>query len=82
MEGVDTFNQQDQRKLGAPGDQGAAQAQLGPIAESPQTQLGNVFPMMWPNVNALEVADEVMGDDAWLEFLRSGAGVEGSCEPG
>lgn len=42
---------------------------LEPISESPQTQLGSVFPMMWPNVNAFEVADEVMGDDAWLEFL-------------
>lgn len=45
------------------------QTGLEPISESPQTQLGSVFPMMWPNVNAFEVADEVMGDDAWLEFL-------------
>ncbi|KAH8669168.1 fungal-specific transcription factor domain-containing protein [Xylariales sp. PMI_506] len=51
---------------------GPSTAHLGPIAESPQTQLGNVFPMMWPNVNALEVADEVMGDDAWIQFLTSG----------
>lgn len=78
MDGVDTFGQQDQANLNASLGQGASLTQPGPIAESPQTQLGNVFPMMWPNVNALEVADEVMGDDAWLEFLRSGAGGESS----
>ncbi|KAK7752907.1 hypothetical protein SLS62_005066 [Diatrype stigma] len=43
---------------------------LGPIDESPQTQINHVFPMMWPNATALEAAEEVMGDDAWLEFLR------------
>ncbi|KAI0009209.1 fungal-specific transcription factor domain-containing protein [Xylariaceae sp. FL0662B] len=43
---------------------------LGPIDESPQTQINHVFPMMWPNATPLEAADEVMGDDAWLEFLR------------
>ena len=48
--------------------------QLEPIDESPQTQLGNVFPMMWPNVNAFEMADGAIDDDAWLGFLRSGLG--------
>lgn len=42
---------------------------LGPIDESPQTQINQVFPMMWPNVNALEAAGEVLGNDAWLSFL-------------
>ncbi|ETS83539.1 hypothetical protein PFICI_05415 [Pestalotiopsis fici W106-1] len=50
-------------------DKDMTRTALEPISESPQTQLGSVFPMMWPNVNAFEVADEVMGDDAWLEFL-------------
>lgn len=47
-----------------------------PIDESPQTQISHLFPMMWPNVTALEAADEVIGDDAWLEFLRAGSGGE------
>lgn len=47
-----------------------------PIDESPQTQISHLFPMMWPNVTALEAADEVIGDDAWLEFLRAGTGAE------
>lgn len=42
---------------------------LAPIDESPQTQINQVFPMMWPNVNALEAAGEVLGNDAWLSFL-------------
>lgn len=42
---------------------------LGPIDESPQTQINQVFPMMWPNVNALEAAGEVLGNNAWLSFL-------------
>lgn len=42
---------------------------LSPINESPQTQMNNVYSMMWPNVPALE-ADVVMRDDAWMEFLR------------
>ncbi|KAH6682919.1 fungal-specific transcription factor domain-containing protein [Halenospora varia] len=42
---------------------------LSPINESPQTQMNNVYSMMWPNVPALE-ADVVMQDDAWMEFLR------------
>lgn len=45
------------------------QQPLGPIDESPQTQINQVFPMMWPNVNALEAAGEVLGNDAWLSFL-------------
>ncbi|CRG89492.1 Lactose regulatory protein LAC9 [Talaromyces islandicus] len=50
--------------------------QPGPIDESPQTQISHLFPMMWPNVTALEAADEVIGDDAWLEFLRAGTDGE------
>ncbi|TVY88081.1 Regulatory protein, partial [Lachnellula willkommii] len=42
---------------------------LSPINESPQTQMNNVYSMMWPNIPALE-ADVVMQDDAWMEFLR------------
>jgi transcriptional regulatory protein GAL4 len=42
---------------------------FSPINESPQTQMNNVYSMMWPNVPALE-ADVVMQDDAWMEFLR------------
>jgi hypothetical protein len=42
---------------------------MSPINESPQTQMNNVYSMMWPNVPALE-ADVVMQDDAWMEFLR------------
>lgn len=43
--------------------------EMSPINESPQTQMNNVYSMMWPNVPALE-ADVVMQDDAWMEFLR------------
>ncbi|CZR66656.1 uncharacterized protein PAC_16557 [Phialocephala subalpina] len=42
---------------------------MSPIDESPQTQMNNMYPMMWPNINAYE-ADIVMQDDAWMEFLR------------
>lgn len=49
---------------------------LGPIDDSPQTQINQVFPMMWPNVNALEAAGEVLGSDAWLSFL-DGDGMGG-----
>ncbi|KAI1393078.1 uncharacterized protein F4822DRAFT_150033 [Hypoxylon trugodes] len=41
-----------------------------PIADSPQTQINHIYSMMWPNVTPLEAADLVMGDDAWMEFLR------------
>ncbi|KPM45009.1 hypothetical protein AK830_g1522 [Neonectria ditissima] len=42
-----------------------------PVEESPQTQINNVFSMMWPNVPPMEAADVVMGDDAgWMDFLR------------
>lgn len=49
---------------------------LRPIDESPQTQISQLFPMMWPNVTALEAAGEVIDEDAWLEFLKGGAMVE------
>lgn len=42
-----------------------------PIYDSPQTQINQVFPMMWPNVNALEAVGEVLGNDAWLSFLEA-----------
>jgi transcriptional regulatory protein GAL4 len=41
-----------------------------PVEESPQTQINNVFSMMWPNAPPMEVADVVMGDDTWMNFLR------------
>ncbi|POR36979.1 Regulatory protein GAL4 [Tolypocladium paradoxum] len=45
-----------------------------PVGESPETQINNVFSMMWPNVPPLEAADVVMGDDTgWMEFLRAGS---------
>jgi hypothetical protein len=45
-----------------------------PVGESPETQINNVFSMMWPNVPPLEAADVVMGDEfGWMEFLRSGS---------
>lgn len=45
-----------------------------PVGESPETQINNVFSMMWPNVPPLEAADVVMGDEVgWMEFLRSGS---------
>ncbi|GKT44228.1 regulatory protein gal4 [Colletotrichum spaethianum] len=48
-----------------------------PIDESPQTQINSVFSMMWPNVPPMEAADVVMGDDAWMEFLKSGTSGDG-----
>ncbi|KAF9876109.1 C6 transcription factor [Colletotrichum karsti] len=56
---------------------GALQAAPEPIDESPQTQINSVFSMMWPNVPPMEAADVVMGDDAWMEFLKGGAGGDG-----
>jgi hypothetical protein len=57
---------------------------LSPINESPQTQMNNVYSMMWPNIPALE-ADVVMQDDAWMEFLRGEdpdfANFEGDLQP-
>ncbi|KZL70749.1 fungal specific transcription factor domain-containing protein [Colletotrichum incanum] len=44
----------------------------GPIDDNPQTQINSVFSMLWPNVPPMEAADVVMGDDAWMEFLKSG----------
>lgn len=49
---------------------------LRPIDDSPQTQINQIFPMMWPNVNALEAAGEVLANDAWLSFL-DGDGIGG-----
>ncbi|RDW73629.1 hypothetical protein BP5796_07071 [Coleophoma crateriformis] len=42
--------------------------QMTSTQESPQTQISNVYSMMWPNVPAVE-ADVVMQDEAWLRFL-------------
>uniref|UniRef100_A0A0L0MZM8 Regulatory protein GAL4 n=1 Tax=Tolypocladium ophioglossoides (strain CBS 100239) TaxID=1163406 RepID=A0A0L0MZM8_TOLOC len=45
-----------------------------PVGESTETQINNVFSMMWPNVPPQEAADVVMGDDTgWMEFLRAGS---------
>lgn len=55
--------------------------QSQPVGESPQTQINNVFSMMWPNVPPMEAADVVMGDEAgWMEFLRAGS-VDGWTPP-
>jgi transcriptional regulatory protein GAL4 len=51
---------------------------LGPIDESPQTQINSVFSMIWPNVAPLEAADLVMGDDSWMEFLGADGGDDGA----
>jgi transcriptional regulatory protein GAL4 len=50
-------------------DSGSEGAGMDPIDESPQTQMNDLYSMMWPNVPVLE-ADVVMQDDAWMEFLR------------
>lgn len=63
---------QDDENAGERSDAGSGPEPIGglsPINESPQTQMNNVYSMMWPNVPALE-ADVVMQDDAWMEFLR------------
>lgn len=39
-----------------------------PTEESPQTQISNVYAMMWPSVNAPEV-DMMMQDGIWSDFL-------------
>lgn len=54
-----------------------ASAAPEPIDESPQTQINSVFSMMWPNVPPMEAADVVMGDDAWMEFLKGGTSGDG-----
>jgi len=43
--------------------------QMPSTHESPQTQISNVYSMMWPSVPAVE-ADVVMQDEAWLRFLN------------
>jgi transcriptional regulatory protein GAL4 len=48
-----------------------------PTDTSPQTQINSVLSMMWPNVQPLEAADVVMGDDAWMDFLKGGTIEEG-----
>lgn len=72
----DVGNSGDQPALGL--DQWV---QSQPVGESPQTQINNVFSMMWPNVPPMEAADVVMGDEAgWMEFLRAGS-VDGWTPP-
>jgi len=39
-----------------------------PTEESPQTQISNVYTMMWPSVNAPEV-DIMMQGETWSDFL-------------
>lgn len=59
---------------GQPNPEMSSWATDEPVGESAQTQINNVFSMMWPNVPPMEAADEVMGDDAgWMEFLRAGS---------
>jgi transcriptional regulatory protein GAL4 len=43
--------------------------QMPSTQESPQTQITNMYSMMWPNVPTLE-ADVIMQDEAWLKFLN------------
>lgn len=38
--------------------------------ESPQTQISNVYSMLWPNVNANEM-DLMMGDGTWQDFMNA-----------
>ncbi|KAI7778611.1 fungal-specific transcription factor domain-containing protein [Diaporthe eres] len=70
-QGVHATRQAFSTRPSEPSSRDAHQQQqlLGPIDESPQTQINQVFPMMWPNVNALEAAGEVLGNDAWMSFL-------------
>lgn len=70
----ENVNQRDaQPRASPPNHQSEPPQQLSRSSnESPQTQISNVYPMMWPNATALEVLDEVMGDDTWLDFLRAG----------
>ena len=49
---------------------------LLPTEEPFQTQLGNVYPMMWPNVPTLE-ADVTMQDGMWVDFLAEGMDQDG-----
>jgi transcriptional regulatory protein GAL4 len=39
-----------------------------PTEESPQTQISNVYSMLWPNVNSNEI-DLLMQDGAWGNFI-------------
>lgn len=72
-------------RMGGEGGEAGIGGGLSPINESPQTQMNNVYSMMWPNVPALE-ADVVMQDDAWMEFLRGEdpdfGGFGGELHPG
>jgi hypothetical protein len=65
-------------------DVGEDGVDIGPIDESPQTQMNNLYSMMWPDVPALE-ADVVMQDDGWMEFLRGEdpdfANFDGEAQP-
>lgn len=66
---------QDQSDAAEPHFESEAWMDTQPVGESPQTQLHSVMNMMWPNVQPMEAADVVMGDEAgWMEFLAAGAG--------
>lgn len=41
---------------------------LRPVEESPQTQLSEVYQMMWPNANSADF-DTLIPDDSWMEFI-------------
>lgn len=38
------------------------------VEESPQTQISNVYSMMWPNANLSDM-EVLMQDNTWDEFL-------------
>lgn len=50
------------------GLQSEVQSTLQATDESPQTQLNNVYSMMWPDVNS-EGVDVPMADPSWTNFL-------------
>lgn len=51
-------------------------AEFGPTEESPQTQINNIYAMMWPNANAADT-DLLMQDGEWMSFLPGIAEPEG-----
>lgn len=44
---------------------------LKPVEESPETQLGNVYSMMWPNANSADIDMLLPNDDSWTAFLTN-----------
>lgn len=52
-----------------------------PTQESPQTQISNVYSMLWPNVNANEM-DLLMHDGAWGSFIGEDLQMDTFTAPG